>query len=44
MYANTIQSNVNPAQKKMNRLEQEIHDLINGLPVEATNSIFIRYD
>jgi len=28
----------------MNRLIQELTDLGNSLPIEATNSIFVRYD
>ncbi len=28
----------------MNRLVQEISDLANALPLESTNSIFVRYD
>jgi ubiquitin-protein ligase len=34
----------NPPQTKINRLVQEISDLGNSLPMEATNAIFVRYD
>lgn len=33
-----------PSSIKMNRLIQELTDLGNALPIESSNSIFVRYD
>ena len=38
------QTAAQPPLAKMNRLIQEITDLGNNLPLEATKSIFVRYD
>lgn len=37
-------SNSTPPQTKINRLIREISELANGVPMEASNSIFVRYD
>ena len=42
-YASYINNNT-PPQQKMVRLAQELADLSNALPIEHTNSIFVRVD
>ena len=43
-YSSLISSNYTPSQAKMVRLAQELADLSNALPIEHTNSIFVRVD
>ena len=43
-YTSMITTNYTPPQAKMVRLAQELADLSNSLPIEHTNSIFVRVD
>lgn len=43
-YSTNIQAHYTPAQAKMVRLAQELADLATALPIDHTNSIFVRCD
>ena len=43
-YAKIASSQLSPPAAKMIRLAQELADLSNALPIDYTNSIFVRVD
>ncbi|EGR33396.1 ubiquitin-like modifier activating enzyme 6, putative, partial [Ichthyophthirius multifiliis] len=43
-YSSYISQNNNPSQQKIVRLAQELSDMYNSLPIDITNSIFVRCD